>query len=153
MLHEKSGKRGTRNRRRYQVAQSWLNRLYTTQFLPPTPHNTCWVFVWQVHSARISYVSITDFAILFWSGNAYFGKQDNTYISSLDFSIPQSLIQTLEFGIVLRFSSVRLGQEWLVWSGAGELLYPFQNSLHHLTFSGRSFMDFGSNAAEPRFPE
>ena len=27
MLHEKSGKRGTRNRGRYQVAQSWLNRL------------------------------------------------------------------------------------------------------------------------------
>ena len=28
MLHEKAGKRGTRNRGRYQVAQSWLNRLY-----------------------------------------------------------------------------------------------------------------------------
>ena len=28
MLHEKWGKRGTRNRGRYQVAQSWLNRLY-----------------------------------------------------------------------------------------------------------------------------
>ena len=27
MLHEKSYKRGTRNRGRYQVAQSWLNRL------------------------------------------------------------------------------------------------------------------------------
>ena len=28
MLHEKVGKHGTRNRGRYQVAQSWLNRLY-----------------------------------------------------------------------------------------------------------------------------
>ena len=29
MLHEKAGDRGTRNRGRYQVAQSWLNRLCT----------------------------------------------------------------------------------------------------------------------------
>ena len=29
MLHEKVGKRGTRNRGRYQVAQSRLNRLYS----------------------------------------------------------------------------------------------------------------------------
>ena len=28
MLHEKVGKHGMQNRGRYQVAQSWLNRLY-----------------------------------------------------------------------------------------------------------------------------
>ena len=33
MLHEKVGKHGTRNGGRYQVAQSWLNRLYIT-YLP-----------------------------------------------------------------------------------------------------------------------
>ena len=31
MLPEKAGKRATRNRGRYQVAQSLLNRLYVTQ--------------------------------------------------------------------------------------------------------------------------
>ena len=31
MLHEKVGKHGTRNRGRYQVAQSWLNILYLTE--------------------------------------------------------------------------------------------------------------------------
>ena len=41
----------------------------------------------------------------------YTGKQDSTYISSLDFSIPQSFVQTLEFGIVLRLSIVRIVQE------------------------------------------
>ena len=59
--------------------------------------------------ARILYVSITDFTKLFWSGDAYFGKQNGTYISSLDFSIPQSLVQILESGIVLRLSVV-----WIV---------------------------------------
>ena len=39
-----------------------------------------------VFGARILYLSFADFTILFWSGAAYFGKQDNTY--SLDFSIP-----------------------------------------------------------------
>ena len=34
-----------------------------------------------------SYVSITDFPKLFWSGDAYFGNQDSTYISYLHFSI------------------------------------------------------------------
>ena len=42
-----------------------------------------------------SYVSITDFTKLFWSGDAYFGDQDSTYISSLHFSIPLFLVQTL----------------------------------------------------------
>ena len=70
-----------------------------------------WVFPGSciVFGAGISYVSITDFTKLFWSGDAYFGKQDGTYISSLDFSIPQSLVQTLEFGIVLRLLVV-----WIV---------------------------------------
>ena len=30
-------------------------------------------------------MSITNFTELFWSSDAYFGKQDNTYISSLYF--------------------------------------------------------------------
>ena len=34
MLHEKVGKHGTWNKGRYQVAQSWLNRLH----LKPTKH-------------------------------------------------------------------------------------------------------------------
>ena len=33
MLHEKVGKHGTRNRGRYQVAQSCLNRLYSSKNL------------------------------------------------------------------------------------------------------------------------
>ena len=57
-----------------------------------------------------SYVSITDVTKLFWSGDAYFWKQNSTYISSLDFSIPQSLVQTLEFDIVLKLSIVRIIQ-------------------------------------------
>ena len=36
MFHEKMGKHGTQNRRRYQVAQSWLNRLYIHFNVPPT---------------------------------------------------------------------------------------------------------------------
>ena len=38
MLHEKVGKHGTRNRGRYQVPQSWLNRLYrqSLETLPVT---------------------------------------------------------------------------------------------------------------------
>ena len=51
-----------------------------------------------------SYMSITDFTKLFWSSDTYFAKQDSTYISSLDFSILQSLVHTLEFGIVLKLS-------------------------------------------------
>ena len=35
-----------------------------------------------------SYVSISDFTKLFWSGDAYFGNQDSTYISYLHFCIP-----------------------------------------------------------------
>ena len=34
------------------------------------------------------HVSITDFTKLFWSGDAYFGNQDSSYISYLHFSIP-----------------------------------------------------------------
>ena len=79
-------------------------------------------------------MSITDLAKLFWSGNAYFGKQDSTHISSLDFSIPQSLVQTLEFGIVLKLSIVWIVQGWPVWLRAVEMLYPFQNFSHYLTF-------------------
>ena len=36
MLHEKVGKHGTWNRGRYQVAQSWLNRLYRLAILIKT---------------------------------------------------------------------------------------------------------------------
>ena len=39
MLHEKAGKHGTRNRGRYQVAQSWLNRLYL--FLNNENYDVC----------------------------------------------------------------------------------------------------------------
>ena len=42
-----------------------------------------------------SYMAITDFTKLFWSGDAYFGNQDSTYISCLHFSIPCFLVQTL----------------------------------------------------------
>ena len=48
---------------------------------------------------------------LFWSGATYFGKQDSIYISSLDFSIHQSLVHTLESGIILRLLIVRIVQE------------------------------------------
>ena len=38
-----------------------------------------------------SYVSITDFTKLFWSGDAYFGNQDCTYISYLHVFLVQTL--------------------------------------------------------------
>ena len=47
---------------------------------------------------------------------------------------PVSLFRPYKVGIVLKFSIVRVVQGWPVWSPAGEMLYPFQNPSHHLTF-------------------
>ena len=46
-------------------------------------------FTYRLCGPYFSYVSITDFTKLFWSGDAYFGNQDSTYISYLHLSIPR----------------------------------------------------------------
>ena len=45
-----------------------------------------------------------------------------------------TLFRPCKFGIVLKLSIVRVVQGWPVWSPAGQMLYPFQNPSHHLTF-------------------
>ena len=47
--------------------------------LPPSTVPARYFCDWCI-GPIFSYVSITDFTKLFWSGDAYFGKQDSTYI-------------------------------------------------------------------------
>ena len=54
MLHEKAGDRGTRNRGRHQVAQSWLNRLYFIKKTGEAWNKKCEAPVSRVNGFAIS---------------------------------------------------------------------------------------------------
>ena len=101
-----------------------------------------------------SYVSITDFTKSFWSGDAYFGNQDSTSVSSLHFSILQFLVQTLEvWHSPEAFDCANCsGLTGLIacWGDALSLSKFFASSLD---LSGSLLMGSGPNAAKPRFPE
>ena len=95
-------------------------------------------------------MSITDSTKLFWSGDAYFGKQDNNYISSLNFSIPQSLLGIWHSPEAFDCADCS-GMTCLIgcWGDA----LSRSKSLASPELSGSLFMGSGTNAAEPRFPE
>ena len=80
------------------------------------------------------------------------GNRGALIFSSLDFSIPQSLVQTLEFGIVFTLAIVRIFQGWLVWSGAGGMLYPFPIPYFTWTFRAACLWVPGPMLPSPGFP-
>ena len=65
MLHEKVGKHGTRNRGRYQVAQSWLNRFYLTEIAR----------MWNFHHENLSEAKKS--TTKSWNGERANFKSDN----------------------------------------------------------------------------
>ena len=98
-------------------------------------------------------VRVQQLTKLFWSGDAYFGNQDRTYISSLHFSIPWFLVQTLEaWHSPEAFNCADC-------SGLTGLIAHWGDALSLSKFlalpdlSGSLLMGSRSSAAEPRFPE